>query len=145
MVVNEKVKNCLVAPCGIQCGECECYEAKNNPELIEYLVSKGIDRNRLPCKGCREVKGECPAMSCTCETYTCTTEHNVKFCFECREFPCDKLNPSVDRANSLPHNMKIINLCYIEHHGLDQFLERSPQIKQRYFKGKMVIGKGPQL
>jgi len=30
-------------------------------------------------------------------------------------------------------------------YGLTKFLEKFPEIKQRYFQGKMTIGKGPQL
>ncbi len=135
----------LVAPCGINCGDCEGYKAKDNPALLEYLVSRGIKREGLPCPGCRSIKGNCPAISCACDTYTCVAERGVDFCFECPEFPCARLNPAADRANVLPHNIKIFNLCFIQQQGLPRFLEKSPEIKQRYFQGKMLIGKGPQL
>ena len=41
--------------------------------------------------------------------------------------------------------MKIYNLCKIEKCGLKSFIENSSEIKERYFKGKMVIGEGPQI
>lgn len=135
----------LVGPCGIYCGDCELYKAKNDPVLMEYLVSKGIKKEKLPCPGCRPNNGNCVVIAGTCETYTCVTEHQVDFCFECQEFPCFKLNPSSDRANILPHNMKVFNLCCIKQQGVEKFLEKHPGIKQRYYKGKMVIGKGPQM
>lgn len=135
----------LVAPCGMYCAECECHKAKDNPALLEYLVSKGLKREKLPCPGCRPLKGNCPAIGCTCETYACVTGRDNDFCFECPEFPCTKLLPAADRANILPHNMKVFNLCFIKQQGLDKWLEKAPEIKQRYYQGKMVIGKGPQL
>lgn len=136
----------LAAPCGTYCGECEAYKCKDDPVLMERMMnSKVLKTELLPCPGCRAMKGNCLAVDGTCVTYACVTAHGVDFCFECPEFPCPKLNPAADRAEILPHNIKIFNLCCIEHQGLDKFLESIPAIRQRYFGGKMVIGQGPQL
>ncbi|MHB8158516.1 MAG: DUF3795 domain-containing protein [Desulfocucumaceae bacterium] len=135
----------LVAPCGIYCGDCPPYMAKDNPKLKEYLISKGFKEENLPCSGCRSIKGKCPVISDTCETYACVAERKVDFCFQCADFPCGKLNPAADRADVLPHNLKIFNLCCIQQQGLDKWLEKAAEIKQRYYKGKMAVGKGPQL
>ena len=133
----------MAAPCGIDCGICELYVCNGNPELFDYLVSKGIPKESLPCLGCRKVEGKCPVIGATCETYKCFTEKKIGFCFECREFPCSKLQPSADRANVLPHNLKVFNLCKIQNYGLEEFVEKSMKIRQLYFKGKMIIGAGP--
>jgi len=135
----------IIGPCGIFCGICECYSCKDNSELLEYLVSRGINREKLPCAGCREIEGNCPAIGSTCETYTCAKERKVDFCYECSDFPCSKLNPAADRADVLPHNTKVFNLCCIRQQGVDKFLERASNIKKRYYTGKMVVGKGPQI
>lgn len=135
----------LVAPCGIDCGRCECHTAKDSPALLDYLVSVGIRRDRLPCGGCRAVEGACPVLEKGCDTYECITGRGLRFCSECTDFPCPRLNPAADRADRLPHNTKVFNLCYIERQGLARFIERSGEIKERYFKGKMAIGRGPQL
>ena len=146
----KKEEIALVAPCGINCGDCGVHLGKDKPKLIESLVGMGFDRDSLnevslPCGGCRTVKGNCPVVGSTCETYTCIAGRGFDFCFECPDFPCAKLNPAADRANVLPHNTKVFNLCFIQRQGLAMFLERSPEIKQRYYRGKMEIGKGPQL
>ena len=135
----------LVAPCGIFCGDCGAYKAKDDSAIMEAIIARGFKRESLPCSGCRPLEGKCPFIGTTCETYACATEHDVDFCFQCPDFPCAKLNPAADRADILPHNTKMFNLCCIEHQGLAKFLEKSPEIKQRYFQGKMAIGKGPQL
>jgi hypothetical protein len=135
----------LVAPCGIDCGICELHICKNDAQLLNAMIAKGIPKEKLPCKGCRSIEGECPVIGGVCETYTCVKEKKVAFCFECAEFPCTKLHPSADRADMLPHNMKVFNLCTIKQKGLDGFVRNSPEIKKRYYKGKMSIGKGPQL
>lgn len=136
----------LAAPCGTYCGECEAHKCKDDPALMERMrASKALKTEKLPCPGCRAIKGNCLAVDGTCLTYTCVTEHKVDFCFECPEFPCAKLNPAADRAEVLPHNIKIFNLCCIQHQGLDKFIENIALIRQRYYRGKMVIGQGPQL
>lgn len=136
-------KGMLAAPCGIYCAECKVYKSKDSPAVQEALVARGLKRESVPCPGCREVKGNCPAVGKTCETYTCSVGKKVSFCFECPGFPCSKLNPAVDRANILPHNMKVFNLCFIKEKGLQKWLEEAPEIQNKYFQGKMVIGRGP--
>jgi hypothetical protein len=134
----------LVGPCGIYCAECECHKSQNSPRLLEYLVSRGIPRDRLPCSGCRSVEGNCPVLGETCETYTCAAARQVQLCSECGEFPCGRFNPAADRADVLPHNLKVFNLTFIEKQGLEAWKLRYPEIKDRYYRGRMVVGKGPQ-
>lgn len=133
----------MTATCGISCGDCECHKAKDDPRLMEYLTGRGIPR--LPCGGCREVEGKCPVLDGVCETYRCATEKKVDFCYECDEFPCSKLNPASDRADILPHNLKVYNLCYIQRHGLEEFTQHAAEFKGKYYRGKMVVGSGPQM
>jgi len=118
---------------------------KDKPQLREVLILKGIPQNKLPCRGCRMIQGECPVIPGICETFKCVAEHHVDFCYECDKFPCVKLQPSADRANILPHNMKVFNLCTMKRVGVEQFIRQSPEMKLRYYAGKMDIGNGPQL
>jgi len=143
MITSERIN--LVAPCGIDCGLCELYICRDNLSLRAYLVSRGIPDASLPCAGCRGVHGGCPVITGTCETYTCVHDKGVAFCFECGDFPCSKLNPAADRADVLPHNTKVFNLCTIQRLGVEGFVSVSPEIRRRYYKGKMRVGSGPQL
>ena len=133
-----------VAPCGINCGGCEAYLAKDDPIVSDRLLAGGFKKEKLPCTGCRVSKGKCVVIEATCETYACITGRGFEFCFECPDFPCSKLNPAADKASVLPHNTKVFNLCFIQRHGLAKFLKEAPEIKRRYYIGKMEIGKGPQ-
>lgn len=135
----------LVAPCGIDCGNCSLSMCKDDPELLERLVARGIPRGKLPCAGCRKVKGACPVIAETCETYECIRRKAVNFCHECADFPCAKLCPSSQRADVLPHNLKVFNLCMIERAGVEGFAKVSGDLERLYFKGTMEIGKGPRL
>jgi hypothetical protein len=135
----------MAAPCGIDCGICELYVCKDDINLYNKLIERGMPKDKLPCAGCRSIEGKCPVIGDICETYTCVIEHKVEFCYECNEFPCVKLHPAVNRAEILPHNMKVYNLCTIKQSGLEKFIEKSAEIKKRYYIGKMEIGKGPQI
>lgn len=130
----------MTAVCGISCENCECHTAKDNELLLTYLVGTGIPAEKLPCRGCRSVNGNCPVLGETCSTYTCASAKGVEFCFECNDFPCSKLNPAADRAMILPHNLKTYNLCIIQNRGLEKFSEEAAAIKEKYYKGTMLAG-----
>jgi hypothetical protein len=134
-----------VAPCGIDCGICQLNMCKDDPGLMKRLLSRGIPAEKLPCAGCRSVEGDCPVIQTRCETYTCVSEKNVEYCFQCADFPCGKLSPAADRADVLPHNVKVFNLCTIKRLGVEGFVKESELIQRTYFQGKMEIGKGPRL
>ena len=142
MTIDERTL--LVAPCGIDCGTCDLYLCRDNSRLFNALIKKGIPEKKLPCAGCRETRGNCPVTGRQCATYLCVTEKCVGFCFDCSDFPCSKLNPSADRADVLPHNLKVFNLCTIQRDGVNVFIEKSAYIKDKYYKGKIEVGKGPQ-
>jgi hypothetical protein len=135
----------MVAPCGINCGGCPVHACKDNPSMKEALTARALNKDLVPCNGCRLNKGMCAFHPGECATYECVKAKGVTFCFECDEYPCSKLYPCVDRAEILPHNMKMVNLAHIEKHGIASFLKQFPDITARYFKGKMSIGKGPQI
>ncbi len=135
----------MVAPCGIDCGICELVICGDKPQMLEALVAHGIPREKLPCAGCRSVKGNCPVLGDTCETFVCVKEKDVEFCHQCAEFPCSRLSPSADRANVLPHNMKVFNLCTIRRLGVEGFVGQSTALMQTYYRGKMKVGKGPRV
>ena len=143
MKSNERIS--MVAPCGIDCGICELHICKDNPRLYDQLITRGIPKDKIPCAGCRNIEGMCPVHPTKCATYTCVTERKVDFCYECSDFPCEKLQPAADRAEILPHNTKVFNLCTIKNFGLEHFLKKSGEIKLKYYKGKMGIGEGPQI
>lgn len=143
MIQNERVN--LVAPCGIDCGICELYLCKDHKDLYNHLLSKGFPATKIPCKGCRNIEGYCPVIPEKCETYSCAEKEKATFCVDCTSFPCSKLMPSVDKAEILPHNMKMFNLCRIHAIGAEKFTKESVKIKATYYKGTMEIGKGPKL
>ncbi|MDD4310788.1 MAG: DUF3795 domain-containing protein [Candidatus Cloacimonetes bacterium] len=135
----------LVSPCGIYCAECAAHKVKDNPELMKALLANGMNPEDLPCPGCRAVDGNCPHLEERCENYICAEEHGVDMCYECGDFPCNKLHPALDRANVLPHNMKLYSQCFIKKQGLQAWKDEYLTIRKRYYLGKITYGKGPLL
>ncbi len=135
----------LLAPCGIWCGGCSLYLVKDRPELMSILLQHGVREEDLPCPGCRAVEGKCKHIRKRCEQFACAKAKGVSFCYECDEFPCKRLHPAADRAGSLPHNLKMYALCYIKRYGPIAYIDHLPEMRRRYFNGKVCYGKGPQL
>ncbi len=135
----------LIAPCGLDCGVCELYLSRDDEQLMSALLSKGIPKEVLPCDGCRAIEGRCPVIHEKCATFECANENRISFCSQCNDFPCMKLAPAADRAEVLPHNIKLFNLCIIQSYGVEKLIERTFEIKQSYYKGKIEIGEGPKL
>lgn len=135
----------LTAPCGLDCFNCEVYEGNASPEILSALAAKiGKTPGEVACKGCRQQNG-C-SVHPDCATLKCARAKNVEFCFDCGDFPCEKLAPCAEGAGRYPHNYKLYNLCRIKKAGLANWAEQEAgEIRRKYFKGRFAIGLGPQL
>jgi len=135
----------LTAPCGLDCFNCNLYKENLTDEYRARVAAyRGIAPEEVACEGCRAEQGKCRYAYGDCATWNCAQEKGVKYCFECGEFPCGLLAPTAKGAN-FPHNMKVYNLCRMKLLGLDAWAEEAAQIRQRYYEGEFVVGKGPIL
>jgi hypothetical protein len=144
----------MTAPCGISCFECMAYKAKSN-ETIKKSISKrlGLDYEKSYCEGCRNRQGIgflseknniFPGEKCLlmnekgeCFIYLCVENKHIHNCSECDDFPCDRLQPLADRADRIPHNLKIYNLSLIKKIGLEKwFKEKAGKIWSDYMTKK---------
>ena len=146
MKVSMAEKKRLVAPCGLDCFNCELYEGNLTEELAEYMAKKkGLLQKEIPCKGCRETDGKhyhIPQEGCA--TLNCVKERGLSFCSQCGDFPCPLLAPLAEGASFYPHNMKIYNLCRIKAVGLERWIEESSEIRRKYYSLSFVVGKGQE-
>ncbi|MFX0031249.1 MAG: DUF3795 domain-containing protein [Candidatus Hodarchaeota archaeon] len=113
------------APCGIFCPRCPGVKFYN-------------------CKGCRKQKGQIKSFP-VCKTYECVTSKNFNFCYECEEFPCEKLQPIVNFEIFIPHNSKVYNLLMIKKLGIDKWNEICENKSNLYYKGRKVRYGGDPL
>jgi len=101
-------KYSLIAPCGMNCGIC-----------MAYLREK----NR--CLGCRVVETSKPVTRVRCKIKNCNIfqKDGAKFCFECRDFPCDRLK-HLDKRYRTKYDMSMIeNLGNIRKYGIRKFVK----------------------
>ena len=103
----------LIAPCGMNCGLC-----------IGYL------REKKPCSGCHKKDDENKTQSCRCCILVyCAllAETESGFCFDCKKYPCTRLQ-NLDKRYRTKYGMSMIaNLAYIKEHGLEEFIKREEE------------------
>jgi len=130
----------LTAPCGIPCFECAAFKATSNVAIKKRIAEGlGMDYDTSNCEGCRSrngkgflseknkvfPEGKCSLMNeaGNCKIYLCAEDKQIHNCSECSDFPCDNLQPLADRANRIPHNLKVYNLCLIKKMGLEKWAQ----------------------
>jgi hypothetical protein len=140
---KQPVEARLVAVCGLHCGACPVFKASGDRALAERIAQNvGIPIERVSCHGCRAEEGHIKLMGePVCPTYICCVEQKgLQFCYECADFPCLKLAPCADKAQSLPHNTKVYNLVLLQKLGLEKWLQMAPRLRSQYFRGKKERG-----
>ena len=134
----------LTAPCGKDCFNCPLCIAEENRENREaFFKRNNIPEDKFQCKGCRPNNGYCPGLEIlgidpNCRMYACIQEKKVNFCYECDEFPCERLQPVADRAERVPHALKIYNLCMIQKMGVEAWATgHSKRLFDEYYTRKL--------
>ena len=114
------------------------YLANEDPEIKDRVAKQfGMNPDDVSCPWCCAIKGKCPVIPTKCEVYLCAEEKGVNLCCECSDFPCDQLHPYADKADSIPHNTKVFNLCLIKKTGLEEWAkEKAKQVTEKYFHDK---------
>ena len=99
----------LIAPCGNNCGICVAF----------FGYTMRGRRRKQPCRGCRARKTRCAFLKQHCDALA---KRRVHYCFECTEFPCERLT-TLDRRYRDKYGMSVIeNLKHIQRNGISQFL-----------------------
>jgi hypothetical protein len=104
----------LIAPCGMNCGLCVSYLGMKND-----INKKGF--KRVYCEGCLPRGKNCLHMGDVCQVLG---KGLVRFCYECKDFPCKRLKSLDKRYRTKYHMSMIENLTAIKEHGLESFLEK---------------------
>ena len=95
------------AICGLFCGTCPFY-----PEQ---------------CHGCLSEKLTAHCVHCQNGFRKCASEHKVTRCFECEEFPCERLESFRKEhwENGIGHHTMVIeDLQYMKEFGIDTWVEK---------------------
>jgi len=92
-----------LAPCGINCGTCRAYQ-----------------RNRNSCPGCRIGSEEKIPHCSKCSIRNCESLEKLTsgFCYECKNYPCQRLK-NLDKRYRTKYRMSMLeNLMFIKEKGL---------------------------
>lgn len=105
-------KENFIAPCGMNCGLCIAYQSQ-----LHDLKKQGFHRQY--CPGCIPRGKNCLHMGDKCEQLR---DGSVRFCFECTDFPCQRLKMLDKRYRTKYHMSMIENLRSIQENGIDTFM-----------------------
>jgi len=97
----------MIAPCGMNCGTC-----------IGYL------RDKNKCCGCWPESGSKPKYCVSCRIKNCDLLEKTtsKFCYDCENFPCQRLKQLDKRYRTKYNTSFILNLLSIKEIGITEFL-----------------------
>jgi hypothetical protein len=98
----------LVAPCGINCRLCMAY---------------GRDKN--PCPGCRIDDPDKHPTCVNCKIKNCAklVAGGFQYCFECDDFPCERITHLDNRYRTKYATSPIDNLLTIQRIGVRKFTQ----------------------
>lgn len=105
--------------CGLFCGACPVLVANEQDRVAEIAEQWEENERDLVCHGCKT------AVTCiycrSCDIRECARDHDVEFCSDCVEYPCDRLKSF--EADPHPHHSIVIrNLIRIREVGSDAWL-----------------------
>jgi hypothetical protein len=109
----ERMKEELVAPCGMNCNICAAYLAATHD-----VKSNGI--RMMYCIGCRPRNKPCAFLKKRCSLLR---KNEVKYCYECPTFPCERLSAIDKRYRTQFRMSEIENLHRIRDEGIESFLK----------------------
>lgn len=98
----------LIAPCGMNCSIC-----------LAYM------RERNKCPGCRGSNINKPVTRAECKIKNCATfqKGELTYCYECENYPCDRMKHLDTRYRTRYRMSMIENLENIRKYGIRKFLE----------------------
>ena len=135
----------VIGICGLYCRTCPKYLAHREND-VEYLKQTsretGIPVEEIRCDGCLSDRLYPTCKDCRPGFRRCAKEKKVTWCFECRDFPCQRLHDflNVHIVNGISHHARLIEeLRYLKEHGGKQWVEkqdregRCPQCGKRLY------------
>lgn len=111
------VDNNLAAPCGMYCGACRQYLLRKKDLLNKRAYARGCEGCRIRNKNCAFIRRDCTALR----------KKELEFCYECENFPCQKLQKLGIRYYERYNLNMIKNLERIEEIGVEKWLQEQQE------------------
>jgi hypothetical protein len=128
MTINQDHR--LAGICGIYCGNCPAYLAPrqgDEGELAGLAQENNMTSQEVGCNGCLSDRLMPECRECRHGFRACAKEHDVTWCFECQEFPCQRLESfrGIHIRNGVSHHRNVVKeLQRMKDAGVDAWLER---------------------
>jgi len=104
----------LIAPCGMNCGICLGF--------FGYTMSGKKRKSR--CIGCNPNGKSCAHLKKFCKKLL---KNEIKYCYECIDFPCKKLQELDNKYRERFDMSMIENLEFIRDNGMEKFLKNQEE------------------
>ena len=103
----------LAGICGIYCGSCPFYlapRAGDREQVMKLAGQRGVDPEEVFCDGCLSDRVFKDCRECGHGFRACAREKGVTWCFECGEFPCDRLEKflHIHVVNGVSHHEHVV-------------------------------------
>ena len=127
-----------ISVCGLNCARCDIRQAglgdeRLMDEMVEWFKEKSdtvVEPEQIMCDGCRGPLEH--HWSPDCKMMKCAGERGHVYCFECDDFPCEKLE-EFSRDCVAHHARTVDNLKRMREIGLDDW------IKEEESRGRCVF------
>ena len=123
----------VVGICGLYCGACPIYLASrenDKEELRKISESRGIPLEEVYCDGCLSNRLFEACINCRHGFRRCAAEKKITWCFECPDFPCQRLElfKDIHIVNGISHHESVIkDLRYMKEWGIKRFVKEQEQ------------------
>jgi hypothetical protein len=117
-----------ISVCGLNCARCDIRQAGLGDESLRDEIQEWfreeldtiIEPEKIRCDGCR---GPLEShWSPDCKMMNCARNRGHRYCFECGEFPCDKLE-DFSQDGVAHHGRTVENLKRMLEFGLDDWIQ----------------------
>jgi hypothetical protein len=118
--------------CGLNCAACEIYQASHGDDELHDALLKFFQENidssitAISCEKCRSAIDKC--WTGDCHFRSCATERRLNYCFECKDFACNKLVEFTEKAPPNHANM-LMNLQKMKEIGIDKWIASQKEVK----------------
>ena len=123
-------KDLLVGICGLYCGTCPrylAYQDQDMDELQKMAASDKVPVETIRCDGCLSDNVYSDCRDCRHGFRRCAEEKKVTWCFQCGDFPCQRLEDFSKKhvVNGICHHKKVVeNLQFMKDHGTGEWIKQ---------------------
>jgi hypothetical protein len=127
-----------ISYCGLNCAMCSLYLIPDDKIAAErtlnwfkqegwrpneMTVEQFMRTNGRECEGCRGPIDKCWSKDDACHFRSCAQKKQIDYCFDCLEFPCNKIE-TFKNDDASHHDQAVKNLETMKEIGLEEFIKQ---------------------